>query len=327
MHDKMTSRERVLRAINGGTPDRLPFNFWMDRDKMAEYDAKWGADFRLTHYGADVIEAFVTLPFWAGLEMKSIDDGKTVWQTEPLVQSMKDAVNLPMPDPTDPRVYADVATKRAANPDTAVFAMMNVPLGVLEPLRLAENLFLDLYDSAEEIHSVLGRVKPVLMEAALRVCDMDIDVLYLAYDICSRDGAMVSPQHLREFHFDYMKEVIDIAHDAGKKVIYHSDGFILPILDIYVEYGIDGCNPLEPRYNDAEEFAARFGDKLVLYGGGDNCNVISDGNVEDVREHVRSRFDILGRNARFIFSTHDIPGHCPQENLDAMVDEIRACRY
>ncbi|MHB9036441.1 MAG: uroporphyrinogen decarboxylase family protein [Armatimonadota bacterium] len=327
MNDKLTSRQRVQRVLKGDLPDRMPFNFWMDRDKMTEYDAKWGADFRLTHYGVDVIEAFIALPFWAQLEAKTVNDGKTVWQTEPLVDSMKDAIDLAMPDPTNPKVYSDIAAKRAANPDKAIFAMMIAPLGILEPLRLAENLFLDLYDSADEIHSILGSVRPVMMEAARRACEMDIDVLYLAADICSRDGAMVSPSQLREFNFDYIRDVIDIAHEAGKKVFYHSDGLILPVLDIYVEYGIDGCNPLEPRYNDAREFADRFGDKLMLYGGGDNCCVIPDGTADEVREHVRNRFDILGKNGRFIFSTHDIPGHCPQKNLDAMVDSIKECRY
>jgi uroporphyrinogen-III decarboxylase len=156
---------------------------------------------------------------------------------------------------------------------------------------------------------------------------LDIDVLYLAADICSRDGAMVSPEQLREFNFDYLVEVIDIAHEAGKKVFYHSDGRILPILDLYVEYGIDGCNPLEPRYNDSQEFVERFGDKLILYGGGDNCGIIPDGTVEQVREHVRNQFDVFGKDGHFIYSTHDIPGCCPQENLDAMVETIKECRY
>ena len=327
MPETMTSRERVQCVLRGDIPDRLPFNFWMDRDKMAFYDGKWGPDFRLTHYGVDVIEAFCTLRFWPGLDAKMVDDGKTVWQTEPLVDSIKDAVDLPMPDPTDPNVYADIEAKRAANPEKAIFAMLIPPFAQIEPLRLMENLCYDLYDHGDEIHHILDRAKPVLVEAARRVCALDIDVLYLAYDMCGRDGAVISPNQLREFHFDYMRDIIEVAYNAGKKVLYHSDGFILPILDLYVEYGIDGCNPLEPRYNDAQQFAAQFGDKLILYGGGDNCDVIPNGTVEQVREHVRTRFEILGQDGRFIFSTHDIPGECPQANLDAMVDEIKSCVY
>ena len=138
---------------------------------------------------------------------------------------------------------------------------------------------------------------------------------------------MVSPRHLREFLFDYVKEVVEVAHAAGKKVFYHSDGLLLDILDVYIEYGIDGCNPLEPRYNDAREFVRRTDGKLMLYGGLDNCDIIPNGTVDQVREHVRSQFDILGWQGRLIFSSHDIPSYCPLDNLDAMVDEIKACRY
>lgn len=323
----MTSCERVQAVLRGELPDRLPFNFWMDRDKMAELDGKWGADFRITHYGADVVEAFAWVPFFADIPRKTHFDGKTSWQLEPMVGSFADVLDYPMPDQDASNLLDDIKSKRAAYPEAAIFAMMLPPFAVLEPLRLPENLFLELYDSAEEIHHILKRVTPVLVEVAKRVCESDIDVLYLAHDICSRDGAMISPKHLKEFHFDYMKPIIDTAHEAGKKVFYHSDGYVMPILDLYIEYGIDGCNPLEPRYNDHQTFADNYGSKLMLYGGGDNCCVIPDGTVEQVREHVRSRFDILGKHGRYIFSTHDIPGHCPQENLDAMVDEIKNCKY
>ena len=327
MSTELTSRQRVQCVLNGETPDRVPFNFWMDRDKMAEYDRKWGADFRITHYGADVVEAFIGLPWWAELPMQTLDDGKTVWQTAPLVESIKDALVLQMPDPANPEVYSSIEAARRSYPDKAIFAMLAAPLNNLEPLRMIENLYLDIYDHTDVIRELLDRMKPIMIESAKRACAMDIDVLYLAGDICSRDGAMVSPRHLRDLHFEYMKEIIDIAHEAGKKVFYHSDGLLMPVLDLYMEYGIDGCNPLEPRYNDHQEFLHRTGGRMMLYGGLDNCSIIPDGSVDDIRAHVRSQFETFGTTSGLIFSSHDIPGHCPQENLDAMVGEIRSCIY
>ncbi len=327
MAAEITSRERVQGVLNGGLPDRLLFNFWMDRDSMAKYDEIWGADFRLTHYAADVVEAFAIMPFWSDIPVKTFDDGKTVWQLEPLVETLKAALDLELPDPRNPAIYADIESKRAAYPDKAIWALFLAPLAILEPLRLAENLFIELYDSPDEIHTLLGKIKPLLKDCAWRICQMDIDVLYLAGDICGRDGAMVSPKHLREFNFDYLKEIIDLAHEFGKKVFYHSDGKIMQVIDIFIEYGIDGCNPLEPRYNDGVEFMERFGDKIMLYGGGDNCNAIPNGTPDEVRAHVRQQFETFGKNGRYIFSTHDIPSYCPIENLDAMVDEIKNCVY
>lgn len=323
----MTSRERVQRVLSGQLPDRLPFNFWMDRDRMAELDRRYGADFRLTHYGADVIEGFILLNFWPGLSANTVDDGKTVWQVEPMVRDIREAVDHPMPDPTDEAVYSDLRQKRAQWPDKAIFALTGGPFSILEPLRLAENVFYDVIDHPDAVHAILKRAEEVFTEAARRACAEDIDVLYIAHDICSRNGAMMSPDMLREFHFDYLRGMVEAAHAAGKKVFHHTDGYVMDILDLFIEYGFDGINPLEPRYHDSEEFVRRSSGRLMVYGGGDNCNIIPDGTPDEVRAHVRRQFEVLGANGGYIFSTHDIPSHCPDENLDAMVEAIKDCRY
>jgi uroporphyrinogen-III decarboxylase len=304
----------------------VPFNFWMDRDQMAKYDEEWGHDFRITHYGVDVVEAFIGLHWWPGVQAEYINDGKTSWQVKPLVNSLEEAMDLPMPDPTADGVYADLTGKREAYPDKAIFGMLIAPLDTLHTLRLAD-IYTDLVDYPELIHELLAKIRPVQIEAAKRACATDIDVLYLAGDICGSNGPMISPRQLREFLFDYLKEVIEIAHAAGKKVFYHSDGLVLDLLSVYMDYGIDGCNPVEPRYNDAREFVNRTDGKLMLYGGLDNCGIIPEGSVDEVRKHVRSQFETLGSQGKLIFSTHDIPSQCPRENLDAMVEEIKACTY
>ncbi|MGC8844015.1 MAG: uroporphyrinogen decarboxylase family protein, partial [bacterium] len=63
------------------------------------------------------------------------------------------------------------------------------------------------------------------------------------------------------------------------------------------------------------------------YGGLDNSNIIPNGSVEDVKRHIYEVFEVLGKEGKLIFSTHDIPGHCPIENIDAMVSAIKSCRY
>jgi len=322
----MTSRERVQCVLRGKAPDRVPFNFWMDRDKMAEYDARWGADFRLTHYGADVIEAFVLFDWFPGLHPKSRNDGVTQWQLEPALDSIEEALDLQFADPADSAIYADITEKRAKDPDKAIFALAIGPLGILGGYRLAENLFVELYDKAEVIHEFLCKIQPIFLDIVRRTCALDIDVLYLADDICDRNGATISPAHLREFHFDYLKPAIDIAHEAGKRVFYHTDGYVLDILDLFTEYGIDGINPIEHRYNDPKEFLRRSEGRLKVYGALDNCSIIPNGTPEEVRDHVKEVFSILGPNG-LIMSTHDIPGYCPQENLDAMVETIKGCGY
>jgi len=111
-------------------------------------------------------------------------------------------------------------------------------------------------------------------------------------------------------------------------VFFHTDGYVMNILPLFVEYGIDGVNPLQVSANNSfEEFVEKYGDKLMVYGGIDNCFIIPDGTVDDVREHIRHLFAILGKNGRLIASSHDIPSHVPPENLDVMVETLKSCTY
>lgn len=64
----MTSRERVERVIKFEKPDRLPFNFWMDRRRMEELNRKYGEDFRVTRFDADELKIRMLNPLQPDLQ-------------------------------------------------------------------------------------------------------------------------------------------------------------------------------------------------------------------------------------------------------------------
>jgi len=324
----MNSRERVQTVLRGGIPDRVPYNFWMDRDAMARYDARYGADFRLTHYDVDVIEAFHALDWWPMAKPDLVHDAKTSWQTRPAVDSIYEALDLPLPDVSDDAVYAPIRAVREAHPDKAIFPLVLTPFEHLfTTLRQQDGTAFDIYDHPEAVHQFLAAVSEVTTKLVRRTCEMDIDAIYLAGDICATTGPMVSREHLEAFCFQYVAEAIRAAHDAGVPVLYHTDGRVMPILDLLVAYGFQGVNPLQPHLNDHADFSREYGGKLVLYGGLDNCYIIPDGTVQDIRTHVRDLFETVGRNGGLIISSHDIPGSTEEAKLEAMVDEIRHCVY
>lgn len=82
----MDSRERVRRAFRRELPDRPAFNFWMDRDMLAEYERELGPEFRVTHFGADVIEVFPDVAWWKGLERQARAVSGTVWHPSSTVK-------------------------------------------------------------------------------------------------------------------------------------------------------------------------------------------------------------------------------------------------
>lgn len=323
----MNSRERVKKVLNRELPDRLPFNFWMDRDLMKKLDEKYGENFRVNHYGVDVIESFFQAEWFPELKREFIMDETTSWQVKPLKESILEAEKLNMPDAEDERIYQLLKSDRKKYPDKAIFALITTPLDILLSLRLFEGMFLDFYDYPEEVEKFLYRAGNILAGMSRKACALDIDVLYVAGDICSAQGPLMSRDLLVRFGFEPIKGIVDEAKKAGVPVFYHTDGAVMDILDLFIQYGFDGINPLQPHLNDIGIFKKCYGDKLLLYGGLDNCFKIPDGSVEDVINHVEETFEILGKDGGLIASSHDIPKYVPLENVDAMVDTIKGCVY
>ena len=66
-------------------------------------------------------------------------------------------------------------------------------------------------------------------------------------DIADKNTTLISPDHFAEFILPYNRKFIDRAHEMGLKVVRHSDGNLWPIMDMILESGYDGLNPLEPQ--------------------------------------------------------------------------------
>lgn len=325
----MTSRERVQAVLHGEIPDRLPYNFCLSDPLAAQLAAIYGPNYRATQYGADVIETFLLIDWFPQLagRGKHIQDEVTNWTVEFPVTDLRELDELDMPDPQDPKIYSQIVENRQNHPDKALWMLQITPLDVLLGIAGMETVFLELYEQEEVIERFLHRVSDFLQQVIRRGAAMDIDAVYLMGDICSSKGQMISNDALRRFCFAPIRPLIDIAHQAGRKVLYHTDGYVMDILPLVIEAGIDMINPLQYNLHDIEAFAREYGDRLMVYGAMDNCFILPDGSEQEIRQHIRRLFEVLGRRGRYIASSHDIPATAPLSHLDIMVDELQRCRY
>ena len=314
----MTSKERVEAALRFETPDRLPFNFWMDRELFPQYEAKFGKDFRITHYGADVIETFPWFD-WPRGEFEA--EGGSIWFTKPAFEDWADASNLVLPEFTD-NALVSIKETLAAYPDHAVFVNIPGPFTVLNQIRILDNLYYDVYDEPEQLHALIKRIMDIQDKAIAEVVKLPITAVYFQDDIASSRGLIMSLDMIKEFIFDYFQNGIAMAKAHNKFVVYHSDGNITEALDTLCEMGVNAVNPLQPEFNDFATFKAKYHGKLAVYGGIDNTKIIPEGSINEVRAHIRDIYQNLGHSGGLVMSSHDITIRCPQENIDAMVDEI-----
>ena len=324
----MSSKERVEAALRLEKPDRVPFNFWMDRRLLARYEAKYGEYFRVEHYGGDVIESYVNLEWPQG---KTVQRDGTVWVVEPLwAHGWQGIAGIEWPDPEDSKNFDMIERDLRNQPDKAILVNVQGVMTVMHGIQSETDLYVDFFERPDDVQEFFAKVGEVMARFVTIVCDRfpEITAVYLQDDICSSRGVMFSQDVLDRFIYMANDQPIKAARDAGKPVVYHSDGMIFDIIEHLIELDVCAVNPLQANLHDFEEFMTRFGGRIGVYGGLDNLFIVPDGSPEEVREHVLHGFRTLGGNGGLILSSHDIPVHCPEENIEIMVKTIREeCVY
>jgi uroporphyrinogen decarboxylase len=110
--------------------------------------------------------------------------------------------------------------------------------------------------------------------------------------------------------------VAEYKRAGAKYVLLHSDGNILPILDMLVDAGIDGLNPLEKRAGiDPVKIRERY-PTLILTGGMCNTDRLINGPIERIEQEARELIE-LGRDGGVIIGSHTISPEIPLQNYAA----------
>lgn len=113
------------------------------------------------------------------------------------------------------------------------------------------------------------------------------DAVLLGTDYCDNRGPMMSPRLFSEFILPSMAKMTAAAHEDGLFLVRHTDGYQWPILDFFVEAGIDGWHGIQPRIGmDLRLLKEKYAGRLAFFGG-INCETLTLGTPEDVEEEVK----------------------------------------
>ncbi|HET6485376.1 MAG TPA: uroporphyrinogen decarboxylase family protein [Spirochaetia bacterium] len=142
-------------------------------------------------------------------------------------------------------------------------------------------------------------------------------------DVAYHGKLMFSPSMMREMgFFEDVEAICDACHRRGLTVIFHSDGYIMEILDGLVSCGIDGLNPLEKAAGmDIYELRRRY-PRLILVGGVDVSRLMPFGTPQEVRQETRRIIEETGAEGRLLIgSSTEIWDDIPLANYLAFHDE------
>ena len=141
--------------------------------------------------------------------------------------------------------------------------------------------------------------------------------MWIYDDMAYNDGPMFSPKTFERVLLPAYRKMIRMFREAGAKyVCLHSDGDIRPILDMLVDAGIEGINPVERRAGMNMDVIRKKHPRLILTGGMDNTDTLVNGPIDKIVAEAKDIID-LGTDGGVIIGTHSISPEIPLEHFAA----------
>jgi uroporphyrinogen decarboxylase len=193
-------------------------------------------------------------------------------------------------------------------------------------LRGLEAFLLDLVERPDWADLLLDRLTALACQSAEQFAAAGVDVLALDDDVGMPGTMYMSPTLWRRFFKPRMTTIIATARarKPDLRVLYHSEGWIEPIIGDLMEIGVNALNPLQPEYVDAASVRRKHGAKLALWGTVGCHTTFSHGTPQDIHEEVMRRVETLGRAGLVLCPAYDIDEpDIPRENVVAFVEAAR----
>ena len=147
--------------------------------------------------------------------------------------------------------------------------------------------------------------------------------VFIGEDMAYNSAPMVSPDFLRHHYWPRLERIVDAYHAKGIKVVFHSDGNLMPVLDDLLAVGVDGLNPIEVAAGmDPVELRNRW-PRLLLFGGIGHSSLLAHGTPAEVAAATRRA--ITGASpGYFVGSDTELGDDIPLDNIRAMFDTALA---
>ena len=153
----------------------------------------------------------------------------------------------------------------------------------------------------------------------------NLDAILIGNDFGSQTGLMLEPELLRKYVFPGTKKLIDQAKHYGLTVIHHSCGSIFPLINDFIELGVDVVHPIQAlaKDMDAQNLKSHFGSRIAFCGGVDAQYLLVKQSPEEVASKVQELKEIFPTGLIISPSHEAILPDIPPANIEALFHAIK----
>ncbi|MDR1948175.1 MAG: hypothetical protein LBQ38_02175 [Spirochaetaceae bacterium] len=332
----MNSKERVLRTLEFKNPDRIPLTIWvLPAARM--------------HYGEKIDELLARYEFDFGGTAGPFDHGFTpeyyipgsytdpwgcVWTIRQagIIGEVKDNILADDEKLASYKGPADFFVKwwneEKANIDAILAEQRRAGKFItggwlslferMQFLRGTENLYCDIAlkeGNEKKSIDIAMEFWHVYLDKWL---ECDIDAVAFGDDWGSQISSLISPRDFRELFKPLYRELIDKIKANGKKVFFHSDGYIYDLYGDFIDLGVDAINS-QIWIMGVEKVAKAYAGRITFWGEVSRQTILPRGSADDVRQAVRTMKKCLRVNGGGLIGQSEINKDVPLENIEALL--------
>lgn len=262
----------------------------------------------------------------------------TDWVVEPLVKDKRD-IDLIADFVTHPKVDVEAVNQTAetfgerglVRGHICYFDVYGQPGCWQDAVELVgtERLIYETYDDPEWVHELIRILQARKKTFIESLAGARYDLLELGGGAAS--STVISPRIFDEFVAPYDSELIDLAHRVGQRIVYHTCGGMMPLLERIADMRPDAMETFTPKDMGGDvrlaEAKRRIGDRVCMIGGFDQFHFFVGCTPDQTRAEVRRCFEEAGPGGGYILSPSDHFFDADIALLEAFADEAKRCAY
>ena len=285
---RMTSKERVIKAVHFDYPHGLPLYFF-NRDRELSDIVSTGIG-KASSFKSD----YPDRTEW-GYLLKPYKG--TMGQPEdPFFAAGWDVWNrFSFPDGRDGSRLSHVPAFIKENEGRFVTLSMGLSGFTNACFTRGTQAFLeDMLIEPEMVERLLEKIFTYENEIIKSACQMGVDGIEFYDDFGTQNGMLFSPGLFRKFFVPFFKEQFALIHRYSKMVYFHSCGDIWDIIGDLIGCGADVLNLNQPDLLGVERLGAEYGGKICFACPVDHQTVAINGTPEEAEAYIDKLYECLG---------------------------------
>jgi uroporphyrinogen-III decarboxylase len=222
------------------------------------------------------------------------------------------------PDPKDERIYARIHQCAAGWDRENQFLIGQHRDTLWEKAYMLvgmEDLMVFFKTEPAAVHDLFEHIIDFQLGIAHHYLEMGIELAQCGDDLGTQIGLLLSPRTIQEFLLPQYRRLFSFYRQNDVLLEFHSCGHIMPLLETFIDLGINILNPIQASANDLDELRRVTMGRMALHGGVSSALLVS-GPPEGIENGVKERIHQLGKNGGY-FCSPDQGMPWPVENETA----------